>query len=109
MKSGIVPGWEIKIFIAGDAAIARQICRQWCFEVGACVTVTPTNYIYTGGEESGVIVGIINYARFPTPVEDGRANAHVLAERLRVGLCQHSYSILTPDQSEWVSHRKDAA
>lgn len=96
---------RVDIFIAGDLAQAKQICRQFCFDVGLCVTVEPVAYIYTGGEEAGVRVGLINYPRFPAPAEEILAKAQTLADALMVGLCQHSYSIVGPDQTEWFSRR----
>ena len=37
-----VQTYTVDLFIAGDAAEARRICRQHCMAVGLCVTVTPT-------------------------------------------------------------------
>jgi hypothetical protein len=34
------------------------------------------------------------------------ATARLLAEELRVRLCQHSHTIETPAVTEWVSHRE---
>lgn len=96
---------RISIFIAGDAAVARQTCREFCMARGECVTVTPTEFIYTGGQESGVIVGFINYPRFPRTVEQILKSAHDLAQELMGKLCQHSYSIEGPEITEWVSRR----
>lgn len=39
------------IFIAGDLAQAKQICRQFCFDVGLCVAVEAVSFIYTGGRK----------------------------------------------------------
>lgn len=93
------------IFIAGDYHVACQVCREWCFEVGGCVTIDPTRFIYTGGEESGVRIGFINYPRFPSTEEAIRERAHDLASRLLQRLYQHSYSIIGPRQTEWFSRR----
>lgn len=93
------------IFIAGDLAQAKQVCREFCFEQGLCVTVEPVAFIYTGGEESGVRVGLINYPRFPSDLERLRTRAHELADTLVQRLCQHSYSIVGPDVTAWVSRR----
>jgi hypothetical protein len=71
----------------------------------ACVTVTATSYIYTGGEEAGVIVGFINYPRFPSEPHDINYKAELLAEELMHGLCQHSYTIQTPETTRWYSRR----
>lgn len=99
------PNIRFDIFIAGDLDQAKQVCREHCFEVGLCVTVAPTTYIYTGGEEEGVRVGLINYPRFPTSHDELREKARALADRLMRRLCQHSYSIVGPDETEWFSRR----
>jgi hypothetical protein len=93
------------IFIAGDLHQAKQICRAYCFNVGLCVTVDPVSYIYTGGEESGVRVGLFNYPRFPADDDQIKQHARALADALLIGLYQHSYSIVGPDETEWVSRR----
>ncbi len=96
---------DYTIYIAGDYEQAKNICREWCMRVGACVTVEPTTYIYTGGEESGVRVGFINYPRFPESEENLRSRACDLASLLMEGLYQHSYSIVGPWETEWFSRR----
>ena len=40
------------------------VCLEYCSEVGLCVTVTPTKFIYKNGNEPGCIIGFINYPRF---------------------------------------------
>lgn len=101
------PSYPVSIFIAGDYDRARQIAREFCMDKGACVTITPTSYIYTGGEESGVIVGLINYPRFPAEPGDILSKAYELGEALMVGLCQHSYTIQTPNRTFWYSRRPE--
>lgn len=105
MTPTTAPSYLVSIFIAGDYDRARQIAREFCMNVGACVTVTATTYIYTGGEEAGVIVGFINYPRFPATPADLLAKAEQLADDLMHGLCQHSYSIQTPETTYWHSRR----
>jgi hypothetical protein len=95
------------IFIAGDYAIAKQVCREWCLRVGACVTVEPVDYIYTGGEEKGVRVGLINYPRFPTTHDALMEKTRSLASELMDRLCQLSYSIVGPNETEWMSRRPE--
>lgn len=103
------PSIQVQIFIAGDLQMAKQICREWCFDVGACVTVEPVDYVYAGGEEAGVRVGFINYPRFPTDAETILSRARDLSDRLMIALCQHSYSIVGPDETTWVSRRPELA
>lgn len=94
------------IFIAGDIVQAKQVCREFCFEVGQCVTVEPLDFIYTGGEESGVRVGLINYPRFPSSNEKLWDTATTLADRLLARMCQHSYSIVGIDKTVRFSRRE---
>jgi hypothetical protein len=98
--------YPVTIFIAGDIATAKQTCRQWCMDRGDCVTVEPVDYIYTGGTETGVRVGWINYPKFPRSPDEILDRAKTLAEFLRVDLCQHSYSIQTPEKTYWHSRRE---
>lgn len=101
------PTIRTEIFIAGDYHQAKQVCREWCMEVGACVTVEQVDYIYTGGEESGVRIGFINYPRFPSDADTIFNKAGELAARLMERLCQHSYTIVAPEFSVWASRRKE--
>lgn len=98
---------RVEIFIAGDLQQAKQVCREWCMENGACVTVDPVSYIYTGGEEAGVRIGFINYPRFPASEACITGRAENLAERLMHRLCQHSYSIVGPEETTWRSRRPE--
>lgn len=102
------PSWSIKIHIAGDYDMAVKVCREYCDKVGWCVTVTPTIYVYTGGQEDGVTVGIINYPRFPTTTQELERKALELAEKLLNVLDQQSYTIETPSTCKWISYREDS-
>jgi len=97
--------YSVSIFIAGDYAKALELCRAYCDETGFCVTVTPTAYVYTGGQESGVIVGLINYPRFPSEPRAIWHRADELGKRLCGSLGQDSYTIQAPDKTVWFSHR----
>lgn len=93
-----------EIAIAGDYDCARKSCRLFC-ESGLCVTVTKTAFIYTGGEQAGVLVRLINYPRFPAGREEIIKTAFSLARRLRIDLCQDSFSIITPDKTFYDTRR----
>lgn len=100
-----VDSFFVNIWIAGDFDQARQVCREYCFEVGLCVTITPTSFIYTGGEEVGVCVRLINYPRFPSKPDDIRATALSLARKLKERLCQHSFTLEDSGRTLWLSDR----
>lgn len=106
-KTVSAPTIQVVIFVAGDIAIAKQVCSEFCMEIGACVTVEPIDYIYTGGEEAGVRVGLINYPRFPSDLPTIMAKANDLANRLMHRLCQTSYSIVGPAETWWISRRDE--
>lgn len=92
------------IYIAGDLDKARDVVRKFCME-GFCVTVTQTEFFYTMGSEAGVAVGLINYPRFPVAPHALRATAYRLGQALLEELCQGSYTVVCPDQTEFVSRR----
>ena len=99
----VAPTLRFDILIAGDLAVARQLCREHCIEAGSCVSIEPIDIVYTGGLESGVRVGLINYSRYPKGLHALRDEAMALGERLLHGLCQNSFSLVGPETTEWVS------
>lgn len=105
MKTVETISYPVQIFIAGDHAKALDSCRAYCDEQGFCVTVTPTSYVYTGGQEAGVIIGLINYGRFPSEPQAIFARAKELALKLIADLGQESASIQAPDKTLWISFR----
>jgi len=76
-----------------------KICQDYCDEVGLCVTVTPTKFVYTKGNEPGAIVGLINYPRFPAKPGEIDQHAANLATMLMPPLCQKRCTIVTPKRT----------
>lgn len=107
MRRETSASYPVSIFVAGDHDEAKAICRKFCDEEGLCVTVTPTAYVYTGGEEGGVIVGLINYPRFPSEPTHILSTARLLAIELMHKLEQQSASVQTPDETLWLSIRAE--
>jgi len=103
----ITPTISYSIFVGGNAIKAEKICRKYCDKKGFCVTITPTKYVYSYGEEEGVIIGIINYPRFPKSKEELRSCAVELAHKLVKKLNQRSVSIQGPEETEWFSWRDE--
>lgn len=83
---------------------AEAICQQYCDDIGLCVSVTPTRYIYTNGNEPGCMVGLINYPRFPSTPEEIFGRAMVLAEKLMLALGQYRVTVIAPDRVEMLSN-----
>lgn len=107
MKTLVEPTYQIRIYISGPIEVIKQTCRTECLRQGLCVTVDPTTYIYTGGEEAGAVIGLINYPRFPTTPAELDARARTLALKLLDDTKQHSVLIITPSDTQWVTLRND--
>lgn len=101
--------FPITIHIAGKYSTAEKILKKYCDEVGFCVTLQTVEYIYKNGTEHGLRVGLINYPRFPSDPATLTAKAIEIAELLREGLKQESYSVETPVETIWYSYRKGDA
>jgi len=95
----------VKIYIAGPLSVIEQVCRRECMQ-GLCVTVEPTRFIYTGGEETGAVIGLVNYPRFPKEP----AEIHETALKLAVAILDETYQdsvlIMAPDYTDWLSKRE---
>jgi len=76
---------------------ARWVCQEFVDRVGLCLSFTPTEYIYTNGSEPGVIVGLINYPRFPSGEDEIRKKALDLAEALMLAFNQYAMSVVCQD------------
>lgn len=72
---------------------------------GLCVNIHATSYIYTGGEEAGYIVELVNYPRFPADPSEIDTRALDILRKLLKGTYQHSAMLMTPDQCTWVTTR----
>jgi hypothetical protein len=101
MKTLTAPTYWARIYLSGPIDVARQVCRAECLREGLCVTIEPTTFIYTGGEEAGYVVGLVNYPRFPASGDEISARADALAVALLVATHQHSALVATPDATVW--------
>lgn len=78
-----------------------------CLNEGLCVTLTPTEFIYTAGMETGVAVGFTNYPRFPKTPDDLWVMARKVAHRLTGNMYQRSCLLVGPDKTEWITFRPE--
>lgn len=95
--------YQVTIYIAGDVATIRQVAREFCYERGDCVTITPTSFIYTGGEEEGAAIGLVNYPRFPSSTFQLWSRAEELAQLLLPRCNQRSCSLVGTDETKYIS------
>lgn len=94
-------GWKHLVWEVEDT------CQEYVNKIGLCVTVTPTEYIYTDGNEPGVIVGLINYPRFPEYPEQIRKKAVQLAYILKERFDQLKVTVMCPDQTIMIGGESD--
>lgn len=96
----------VRLYLSGPIEVAKQTIRAECLREGLCVTIEPTTFIYTGGEESGYVVGLINYPRFPSEPAALEARAENLMHKLLEATHQHSALMMTPSATFWVTRRE---
>lgn len=96
-----------RVWIASDYDAARAFTRQWCAARGACWALSPVDYVYTGGEERGLVATLIHYPRFPraAPAVEIPAEAREFGEALMRALGQSSFTVEAPDATVFVSRR----
>lgn len=77
----------------------EEICQTFVDDIGDCITITPTTFVYTNGKEAGVVIGWINYPRFPKTELEIISRAKSLAIVLMNTLKQNRVTITTPQES----------
>lgn len=113
MELMTVPTYVATIYVgfkersSGDIVFSLATARAWLQEhvnrVGLCVSVTPTEFIYTDGGEPGVAIGLINYPRFPAKPEVIRERAMEIAAGLKAEARQLAVSVVFPDKTVMLS------
>ena len=97
------PTFTVRLYMSGSLDVAQQYLRQECLREGLCVTIEPTRFIYTGGEETGFVVGLLNYPRFPTTESVLIDRAKVIALGLLSVTFQTSVLIVAREVTTWVT------
>jgi hypothetical protein len=98
------PTYTATIYMAGDYSQAQQVCREYV-RCGLCVTINQCEYIYSGGQEAGFAIGLLQYPRFQVEEETILERAHELAVMLIDRLCQLSALIVTADKTEFIAKK----
>lgn len=106
LKEATCETYWAKLYLSGPIEVAKQAIRAECLREGLCVTIEPTTFIYTGGEEVGYVVGLINYPRFPATAEEIEARALYILHLLLDATHQHSALMMTPAKTTWATKRE---
>lgn len=83
------------IHLAGDYSTCKSVCREIAYTFGFCFQISEVDYIYTGGQESGVLIRVINYPRFPRDPEEITKLCIEFAKKISAVMCQKSFTIET--------------
>lgn len=105
-QSQIGKTYTLRLYMAGIYEDARRILAQYCAKNGDCFAITPTDYVYSGGIESGFVVTLISYPRFPRSPDELGAVMNEVANLLMEELGQGSYTIEAPEGTKFISRRK---
>lgn len=105
-KQTSLQGWWAHIYIGGDLKTTEMVCREACFPKGLCVTVEPVKYIFAGGTEDGVRVGLIQYPPFEEEEVSLWEKAENLGKKIAEANFQWSFTLVTPEMNTFYSRRK---
>ena len=108
MRTETASTYVVRLYLSGPIEVAKQAIRADTLRAGLCVTIEPTTFIYTGGEEAGYVVGLLNYPRFPCEPQQLEERARDLMNKLLLATHQHSALMVTPERSEWITLREQA-
>lgn len=74
---------------------------------GECVSITPTHFRYSNGFEDGVVIGFIQYPRFPVMKKEKLRKAIQLAESVRILLGQIRVTVTTPKKTYLIEEEEN--
>ena len=99
------PAWSAFVYVAGDYNTSEMALRDICFPSGLCVTIEKVKYIFGGGSEDGVRVGLIQYPKFPESIECLMEKAEMIGKKLCEANFQFSFTIVSDDRNVYYSRR----
>jgi len=115
-KMKVIEGYNVQIWVGLKECYNNgkihtiedvyNICDEFVEEKKDCVSVTKTSFRYVGGFEDGVVVGYINYPRFPREKSDIKNRALALAKKLMIDLNQYKVTVTTPESSFMLENEK---
>ncbi|MFH1248551.1 MAG: hypothetical protein V1660_00170 [archaeon] len=77
----------------------KDFLQEYVNKGGLCVSLTPTTFFYKGGSEEGVVIGLINYPRYPFTKEKLKQVTEDLAMSCKEKFKQIRMSIVYQDQT----------
>lgn len=93
---GLKEGYDGRQHSYGEAL---KVIQEFVDEIGLCVTVKETLFVYKDGNEQGLEIGFINYPRFPEERITIKHKALALADCLRHEFKQKRVSVVFDDET----------
>lgn len=97
--------WWAHIYVGGDMRESETVCRGLCFPSGLCVTVEKVKYVFAGGTEEGVRIGMIQYPPFHEPEEELFNKAIKVGKAVAEANSQWSFTIVTNNKNIFLTRR----
>ena len=95
---GLMPGYDKPdIDFVQRRKIVKDICQSYCDKHGLGLTITDTEFVYTDGGEKGVVIGLINYPRFPKNEREIMDLARGIVHLIMTLTEQKRISVVYPD------------
>lgn len=95
--------YQATIYVGGDLATARAFLRDAAYQEWLCVSLTPTEFVFTGAVEAGVAIGFCAYPEVPVDPEQIFERARQIATGLVKALGQRTALVVATDRTEWIS------
>ncbi|MBI2057142.1 hypothetical protein HYT91_02705 [Candidatus Pacearchaeota archaeon] len=93
---GLREGYTNKVHTINEV---KNFLQDYVDKTSFCVTITPTTFVYKNGRENGVIIGLINYPRFPKTKKELKRRAEEIAKLCKEEYKQNRISIEYPDKT----------
>ena len=87
---GLRSGYTTHFNVSDDV---KDFIKEWCTEKKQCVSVSETEFIYVNGYEPGLVIGFINYPRFPFSQSEIKNRTIELGELLMKKFNQYRVSL----------------
>ncbi len=110
-RHGYLPYSQVVAETKDPITLVREVCEEMV-KTGWCLSIQPIEYIYTKtkatasspavGGEPGVVVGVINYPKYPSSVHELRHRIIELASKLMERLKQTGVSVVFTDETLFI-------
>lgn len=95
----------VSIYCTGDKARLYAAVQETIDAIGLCVSIFPCDYLFTGGQESGYEIRLINYPRLPFDMDTMMAKAGHVAQAVFTVNPKGSLTIVAPHETIFWSNR----